>query len=749
MSILSTNKKLIKVGQDYSAGSGISIDDGVISVTGEFGKTYSAGDNVDIYEQGEQLYISSKDWTNDIANASANAYNEAVSQIPDPFDPSYLSAQIDNKLNATAFTTWQNGQYTTDLQTIEGQIANKYDTSSFAEVSGSFQPRGDYAERDFVLSSIESSTSGKLDVSSFASVSSDFLTTSFGISESAHWEEATNAYEQNSGTYLTAVDLSPYATETLVEETSGAITSLIPTNYYPDTNPSAFVNEDWVTAQGYITGVNISESATWNEVSTTVQSNSATWGQGGGSTSGLVSGTNFVKKPYYEGATDGRYWSACISGDVQVAYGEYYNDETNLHEREVYSLSAIGNALNDKLDKYLMDRSITIRTSTDNGSLEVYDNVYKRTGLITGSAAEIINDEEYCQIRFQSSYVQGHHNLYSASITAETTATGSIRNSTDGSYCKIVDFSNGSALLTVAFPAYLDDSWIYLNTWDGWGPITNCEATCTVYTSAELAPLAFKDDIPSGGGGDAEVNSFVYDNSATINEVNTSYQTNSGTFLTAVDLSPYYTTAEAETLSSMLSGAIDYVSANAGDEFPVSADEAIQYVQTNSGTIDDTVSNVQTNSGVWGGSALPISAGPGVKVNLVDNTLVFSNDETLLWSGALTVGNTAQMAEPVSAFESYKLYLIGYERKLKVVNEFWTDGSSTGNEPYKVNPIIFQAGGGFFTINAGDCIWNTTWDNLQYVTGYNKWMPYTESTWNQMDTSNSPTIVKIIGINRK
>lgn len=126
------------------------------------------------------------------------------------------------------------------------------------------------------------------------------------------------------------------------------------------------------------------------------------------------------------------------------------------------------------------------------------------------------------------------------------------------------------------------------------------------------------------------------------------------------------------------------------------------------------------------------------------------NNETVLWSGSLTVGNTAQMLEPVSAFESYKIYLLGYERKLKVVNEFWTDGASTGNEPYKVNPIIFQAGGSFFTINAGDCKWNTTWDNLQYVTGYNKWMPYTGSTWNQIDTNtNSPTIIKIVGINRK
>ena len=182
MSILSTNTKLIKAGQDYSAGSGISIDDKVISVTGSFGKTYSAGDNIDIYNKGEQLYISSKDWTNDISNASANAYNEAVSQIPTPFDPSYISGQVDNKLDTTAFTAWQNGQYSTDLQTIEGQISNKLDESAFVEVSGSFltaapsnmattgdvaelaqtisetyQVKGDYA----TVKDVESTTSGK------------------------------------------------------------------------------------------------------------------------------------------------------------------------------------------------------------------------------------------------------------------------------------------------------------------------------------------------------------------------------------------------------------------------------------------------------------------------------------------------------------------------------------------------------------------------------------------------------------
>lgn len=170
MSILSTNTHLIKVGQDYSAGSGISIEDKVISVTGGLGNTYSAGENISIYNQGEQLYISSKDWTNDIANASANAYNEAVAQIPAPFDPTYLSAQIDNKLNSSDFTAWQNGQYSTDLQTIEGQISNKLDESAFSQVSGSFL-------------------------------------TAINIPESATWNEVSQAYEQASATYLTSISI--------------------------------------------------------------------------------------------------------------------------------------------------------------------------------------------------------------------------------------------------------------------------------------------------------------------------------------------------------------------------------------------------------------------------------------------------------------------------------------------------------------------------------------------------------------
>ena len=222
MALLSTNTKLIKVGQDYSAGEGISIEDKVISVTGGLGNTYSAGNNISIYNQGEQLYISSKDWTNDIENASANAYNEAVAQIPAPFDPSFISGQVDNKLDTTAFTNWQNGQYTTDLQTIEGQINNKLDESAFSQVSGSFL-------------------------------------TAINIPESATWNEVSQSYEQTSGTYLTShQSLDGYAKEQWVED-KGYLTGVsIP--------ESATWNEVSTTVQ--------TNSAQWAEGSSIPVSNS-------------------------------------------------------------------------------------------------------------------------------------------------------------------------------------------------------------------------------------------------------------------------------------------------------------------------------------------------------------------------------------------------------------------------------------------------------------------------------------------
>lgn len=103
----------------YSAGDYIDITNNVISVTGDVGKTYSAGDNIAITEDN---VISGKDWTGEIASA----------------------------------------------------VSSKLDTSAFSAVSGDFLQSGDlnnyYTKEEtnnYVNSAVEYSTSGKLDASAY------------------------------------------------------------------------------------------------------------------------------------------------------------------------------------------------------------------------------------------------------------------------------------------------------------------------------------------------------------------------------------------------------------------------------------------------------------------------------------------------------------------------------------------------------------------------------------------------------
>ena len=84
--------------------------------------------------------------------------------------------------------------------------------------------------------------------------------------------------------------------------------------------------------------------------------------------------------------------------------------------------------------------------------------------------------------------------------------------------------------------------------------------------------------------------------------------------------------AETSAITAIAGSAIG----GGGGELPAEVSAATDYVTANSANIDATVSNVSANSGAWGGSALPISAGPGIKFELVDNTLVASTQGPIL-----------------------------------------------------------------------------------------------------------------------
>jgi hypothetical protein len=88
---------------------------------------YSAGDNIDITNH----VISGKDWGSDISAASAYAYEQATAAIPAPFDPTYISGQIDNKLDSAIYATDSANFATTgDLNDLVTSIAETYQSTA-------------------------------------------------------------------------------------------------------------------------------------------------------------------------------------------------------------------------------------------------------------------------------------------------------------------------------------------------------------------------------------------------------------------------------------------------------------------------------------------------------------------------------------------------------------------------------------------------------------------------------------------
>ena len=96
----------------------------------------------DVYEtvvSNSGTWETETDWTDDINDASAYAYEQAIAQIPAPFDPTFLSGEIDKKLDKTFSSNFypMTGNPSGFLKEHQ-DISNKLDTSSFSEVSGTF-----------------------------------------------------------------------------------------------------------------------------------------------------------------------------------------------------------------------------------------------------------------------------------------------------------------------------------------------------------------------------------------------------------------------------------------------------------------------------------------------------------------------------------------------------------------------------------------------------------------------------------
>ena len=458
MSILSTNKKLISIGAEYSAGQGIDITNHVISVVeSAVGTNYSAGPNINIYDDEGQPTISSKDWSSEIADASANAYEQAIAQIPEPQDLSYLSGRIDTNTSGidyissvcltahqdwtdtikgassysyeqstSYFDNWISGQYTGDITNITNKVTSisgnfdnyykKTETSSKDEINDALQYVSANAGKVYegVSPIVVNNTEDK--------ISADTWTFSAG-SNVSFVDDNVNKITRIDVELPTPQDLSYISAQTDkanqgVDYLSGVVITALP-----------------------------SDMATTGDVAELAQT---------------ISETYQTKGDYLVRSDSANFYpannpSGFITG---VDLSNYYTKDETSGKEELANAFANIPVGDPEVNAYVTSNSASIDESTN----------------LVQSNSSTWND-----------------------VTAYQ--------SNSASYLTAIDIPESA-------------------TWN--------DVSETVQTnSAQWA---------DGGAGDEEVNSFVYNNSATINEVNTTYQENSGTYLTAVDLTPYQTT---------------------------------------------------------------------------------------------------------------------------------------------------------------------------------------------------------------
>lgn len=610
MGILSTNKKIINLGQGYSAGNGISIDNYVISYTGDKGQAYNAGPNIDIYTDQNQLYISGKDWSADIANASSNAFEQATALIPPEFDPSYISGVVDNKLDSTAFST----------------VSGDYATTSYVDMSDdlTYSRATAWAGQNLApLNSVANNSAKWNEIEVYEQNSASYLTSHQDISNKLD----TTAFSTVSGTFLTAhQSLDGYLTK------SSADTLYQPIGSYASQSDLEQVSGDLKGEIDYISGVAITalpgDIATTGDISDLAQSISETYQPIGdyltnadsanfypmtGNPSGFITGvdlSNYYTKSQTSGATELADAFANIpAGDADVnAYVQGNSatiDNVNSTVQTNSAQWAQGGGSIDTIPVVAISPLVT-GFSGESAYLGIESSALNLSSYVPVSAIGVDRDCGWV------------NKISGRDISAYNAATAYYAYTANRSYLD----RNGNEITSYYQPKLTiagDNGTITA--------INNSAVGASIPEGWELIAGAgieiVDDDLNNqttinvtAQGGNPEVENYVQSNSATIDDVNLTVQTNSGSWAGGTSL-----TGDAQ-------GAVDEVYSHSADW-------------------DDTTNCVQTNSASWtggGGSVtgeyVPLSATDvaiGSNVSAYENSIIQGNLGTA-HSGSIAQG---------------------------------------------------------------------------------------------------------------
>lgn len=179
----------------------------------------------------------------------------------------------------------------------------------------------------------------------------------------------------------------------------------------------------------------------------------------------------------------------------------------------------------------------------------------------------------------------------------------------------------------------------------------------------------------------------------------------------------------------------------AGDEFPQSATEAIETVTANSADWNATTDTVSSNSGVWGGSALPISAGPGIKFEMINDTLVASTDETVLWSGD---ASAFSLSEAATEFDNLQITYYPTEGGTACSTVMYVPSTATSINLFSK---YFKSSNDFIIEDVSKFITND-FTNYSYGIGAHAWYSTLMERQGGAGGDCFNRVTKVVGINR-
>ena len=355
----------------------------------------------------------------DVSNFYTKDETSGASQLAEAF--SQIGPGGDEEVNALVHSN--SGTWNT--------VTGKLDTTAFSDVSGTFltahqslsnfYTKDETSGKEELANAFANVPAGDSEVNSYVHNNSASIDESTGLvqSNSSTWNDVT-VYQSNSASYLTAhQSLDGYATQDWVTA-QGYLTGVsIPDSATWNEVSTAYQNASatYLTAHqdisnkldttafsdvsgSFLTAVNIPESATWEDVSDVVQSNSAQWGQGGGGLTGnYVSGYNVVVKPDdVPGEWQPIYYSAVeVSGDVKLKTWFVYSGHEDFgpYDEKGYSLYDITQSTanwNNVSDSY-RNISANILTNSPKGTIKTEGHKLEATNSAVSGDTYTITPE--------------------------------------------------------------------------------------------------------------------------------------------------------------------------------------------------------------------------------------------------------------------------------------------------------------------------------------------------------------------